>query len=211
MRGHMHIETEVHSLLHTTRVAMLATVGEALPLASAVPFVPLNGWIDLLLHLSTLAAHTECAPRSSRIAAPHGNGRSDEKSSRAEAADIARNGSSNRLSRLDVSSLSPSIHRPFSRGRRHDGAGRFSTLATAHTDGPVHRRLRSCVHRACGSAEPMATARSPRIPAVSLPTANAGPAYRSASRSVLSMGRAWRRTSEAETCDARHSIATQSC
>jgi putative heme iron utilization protein len=63
----MHIETEVHSLLHTTRVAMLATVGEALPLASAVPFVPLNGWIDLLLHLSTLAAHTQNVLRDPRV------------------------------------------------------------------------------------------------------------------------------------------------
>ena len=63
----MHIETEVHSLLHTTRVAMLATVGDPLPLASAVPFVPLNGWIDLLLHLSTLAAHTQNLLRNPRV------------------------------------------------------------------------------------------------------------------------------------------------
>ena len=54
----MHIDAEVHSLLHTTRVGMLATIGEAFPLASAVPFVSLQGWADLLVHISTLAAHT---------------------------------------------------------------------------------------------------------------------------------------------------------
>lgn len=63
----MHIDTEVQSLLETTRVGMLATVGEALPLASAVPFIAMDGWMDLLLHLSTLAAHTQNLLRDSRV------------------------------------------------------------------------------------------------------------------------------------------------
>ena len=63
----MHIDTEVQSLLQTTRVGMLATLGETLPLASAVPFVALDGWTDLLLHLSTLAAHTQNLLRDPRM------------------------------------------------------------------------------------------------------------------------------------------------
>lgn len=54
----MHIDAEVQSLLQTTRVGMLATVGEAFPLSSAVPFMSLKGWTELILHISTLAAHT---------------------------------------------------------------------------------------------------------------------------------------------------------
>lgn len=63
----MHIDTEVQSLLHTARVGMLATLGEASPLASAVPFVPLDGWADLLVHISTLAAHTRNLLRDPRL------------------------------------------------------------------------------------------------------------------------------------------------
>jgi heme iron utilization protein len=63
----MHIDAEVQSLLHTTRVGMLATVGDAFPLASAVPFLPLQGWTELLLHISTLAAHTRNLLRDPRL------------------------------------------------------------------------------------------------------------------------------------------------
>lgn len=63
----MALDIEVQSLLNTTRVGMLATVGEALPLASAVPFVALDGWVDLLLHLSTLAVHTQNLLRDPRL------------------------------------------------------------------------------------------------------------------------------------------------
>ncbi|HKN88563.1 MAG TPA: pyridoxamine 5'-phosphate oxidase family protein [Nitrospiraceae bacterium] len=63
----MSIDIEVHSLLNTTRVGMLATIGEAMPLASAVPFVALDGWVDLLLHLSTLASHTQNLLRDPRV------------------------------------------------------------------------------------------------------------------------------------------------
>lgn len=63
----MNIDAEVESLLHTTRVGMLATIGEAFPLASAVPFVSLQGWTDLLLHISTLAAHTRNLLRDPRL------------------------------------------------------------------------------------------------------------------------------------------------
>ena len=63
----MQIDTEVQSLLHTTRVGMLATIGEAFPLASAVPFVSLQGWADLLVHISTLAAHTRNLLRDPRL------------------------------------------------------------------------------------------------------------------------------------------------
>jgi putative heme iron utilization protein len=63
----MHIEAEVQSLLHATRVGMLATVGEAFPLASAVPFVSVQGWTDLLLHISILAAHTRNLLRDPRM------------------------------------------------------------------------------------------------------------------------------------------------
>ena len=62
----MSIDVEVQSLLNNTRVGMLATIGEARPLASAVPFVALEGWVDLLLHLSTLAAHTQNLLRDPR-------------------------------------------------------------------------------------------------------------------------------------------------
>jgi heme iron utilization protein len=54
----MHIDAEVESLLQTTRVGMLATIGDTFPLASAIPFLPLKGWTELILHISTLAAHT---------------------------------------------------------------------------------------------------------------------------------------------------------
>lgn len=63
----MSIDVEVQALLKTTRVGMLATIGEALPLASAVPFVALDGWGNLLLHLSTLAAHTQNLLRDPRV------------------------------------------------------------------------------------------------------------------------------------------------
>src|SRR5690348_13159997 len=63
----MSIDIEVQSLLNTTRVGMLATIGEAMPLASAVPFVSLDGWVDLLLHLSTLAAHIQNLLRDPRV------------------------------------------------------------------------------------------------------------------------------------------------
>ncbi len=63
----MHLDAEVQSLLNMTRVGMLATIGEALPLASAVPFVVLDGWADLLLHISTLAAHTQNLLRDPRL------------------------------------------------------------------------------------------------------------------------------------------------
>ena len=63
----MSIDIEVQSLLNTTRVGMLATIGETMPLASAVPFVTLDGWVDLLLHLSTLAAHTQNLLRDPRV------------------------------------------------------------------------------------------------------------------------------------------------
>ena len=63
----MHIDAEVQSLLHTTRVGMLATIGEAFPLASAVPFVSVQGWADLLVHISTLAAHTRNLLRDPRV------------------------------------------------------------------------------------------------------------------------------------------------
>jgi heme iron utilization protein len=63
----MQIDAEVQSLLHTTRVGMLATIGEAFPLASAVPFVALQGWTDLLVHISTLAAHTRNLLRDPRL------------------------------------------------------------------------------------------------------------------------------------------------
>jgi heme iron utilization protein len=63
----MHIDAEVQSLLHTMRVGMLATVGDAFPLASAVPFLPLQGWTELLLHISTLAAHTRNLLRDPRL------------------------------------------------------------------------------------------------------------------------------------------------
>ena len=63
----MHIDAEVQSLLHTARVGMLATVGDAFPLASAVPFLPLQGWTELLLHISTLAAHTQNLLRDPRL------------------------------------------------------------------------------------------------------------------------------------------------
>ena len=63
----MQIDTEVQSLLHTIRVGMLATIGEAFPLASAVPFVSLQGWADLLVHISTLAAHTRNLLRDPRL------------------------------------------------------------------------------------------------------------------------------------------------
>jgi hypothetical protein len=56
----MHIDADVHSLLQSTRVGMLATVGEAFPLASAVPFVSVQGWVDLVLHISTLATIHDC-------------------------------------------------------------------------------------------------------------------------------------------------------
>jgi putative heme iron utilization protein len=63
----MHIDAEVQSLLDTTRVGMLATIGEAFPLASAVPFVSVQGWVDLILHISTLAAHTRNLLRDPRL------------------------------------------------------------------------------------------------------------------------------------------------
>lgn len=63
----MHIDAEVRYLLETTRVGMLATIGESLPLASAVPFVSIDGWVTVLLHLSTLAAHTQNLSRDSRV------------------------------------------------------------------------------------------------------------------------------------------------
>lgn len=63
----MHIDAEVQSLLRTTRVGMLATVGDAFPLASAVPFISLKGWAELLLHISTLAAHTQNLLRDPRL------------------------------------------------------------------------------------------------------------------------------------------------
>lgn len=63
----MDINAEVESLLHGTRVGMLATMGEEFPLASAVPFVSLQGWTDLLLHISTLAAHTRNLLREPRL------------------------------------------------------------------------------------------------------------------------------------------------
>ncbi len=47
---------------------MLATLGEEFPLASAVPLVVLDGWTDLLVHLSTLAAHTRNLLRNPRLA-----------------------------------------------------------------------------------------------------------------------------------------------
>lgn len=63
----MHLDTEVQSLLHSVRVGMLATVGDAFPLASAVPFISLNGWTELFLHISTLAAHTQNLLRDPRL------------------------------------------------------------------------------------------------------------------------------------------------
>jgi heme iron utilization protein len=63
----MHIDADVHSLLQSTRVGMLATVGEAFPLASAVPFISVQGWADLVLHISTLAAHTRNLLRDPRL------------------------------------------------------------------------------------------------------------------------------------------------
>jgi len=63
----MHIDAEVQSLLDTTRVGMLATAGEVFPLASAVPFIALKGWTELLLHISTLAAHTRNLLRDPRL------------------------------------------------------------------------------------------------------------------------------------------------
>lgn len=63
----MHIDADVQSLLHTTRVGMLATIGEAFPLSSAVPFVSVQRWAELLVHISTLAAHTRNLLRDPRL------------------------------------------------------------------------------------------------------------------------------------------------
>ncbi|MBA2251463.1 MAG: pyridoxamine 5'-phosphate oxidase family protein [Nitrospirales bacterium] len=62
----MPIDADVQSLLHTIRVGMLATIGDAFPLASAVPFVSLQGGADLLVHISTLAAYTRNLLRDPR-------------------------------------------------------------------------------------------------------------------------------------------------
>src|SRR5579884_4555734 len=63
----MDIEAEVRALLGTTRVGMLATLGPDGPLASAIPFVALEGWQTLGIHVSTLAAHTQRLRHDPRV------------------------------------------------------------------------------------------------------------------------------------------------
>lgn len=63
----MDIDAEARSLLITTRVGMLATHGESGPLASAVPFLPLNEWQTLVIHISRLAAHSQNLLQDARV------------------------------------------------------------------------------------------------------------------------------------------------
>ncbi|MER3422406.1 MAG: hypothetical protein C4293_03430 [Nitrospiraceae bacterium] len=55
----MNIDADVQLLLHSTRVGVLVTLGNEGPVGSAVPFLICEGWQELLVHLSTLAAHTQ--------------------------------------------------------------------------------------------------------------------------------------------------------
>jgi hypothetical protein len=160
----MHIDAEVHSLLHTTSVGMLATVGDVFPLASAVPFIALKGWAELLLHISTLAAHTQNLLRDPRLSllimetdAP------PEESSCLETTQLARYGGPDRSANPDLRYVGSPIHRPLSRCRNHDVACRLSTLAPGHTDRSVHRRVRPRLCRSIQSTKCMAAARPPRL------------------------------------------------